>query len=153
MSGPETAPTGLQDVFCTLTNFVPLLFPAHPATTQINRFDAAIALVTDTSLISKGTIFGIPNYTPTILTAVPGMRVIKSGRTSGVTRGIVTATRVNGVQVNYGTQASPLIATFNDWKADRSAVRRRRTDNDRLRYRRRVPAVPGLSGVDWITPG
>lgn len=45
---------------------------------------------------------------------VPGMRVIKSGRTTGVTTGVVTATRVNGVQVNYGTRISPRIATFND---------------------------------------
>ena len=48
------------------------------------------------------------------MTAVPGMRVIKSGRTTGLTTGIVTATRVNGTQVNYGTRIAPRIATFND---------------------------------------
>lgn len=112
--GPEKSPINPEDVFASLSSFVPLLFPTHPSSTPTNRFDAAIAIVSDPSLIITGKILDINKYVPTIGTAVPGMRVIKSGRTTGVTHGIVTATRVNGVQVNYGTQASPFIATFND---------------------------------------
>ncbi|HEX2887347.1 hypothetical protein [Vineibacter terrae] len=41
------------------------------------------------------------------------MAVIKSGRTTGVTQGFVSAVAVNGVNVNYGTQTAPVIATFN----------------------------------------
>jgi hypothetical protein len=76
----------------------------------VNVFEAAIAIVADEKLIRKAKLLGISKYVPKTGVAVPGMRVIKSGRTTGV----VTATRVNGVQVNYGTNASPRIATFND---------------------------------------
>lgn len=112
--GPEVEPTTPDDVFAALSAFVPLQFPQTRLTPVANVFDAAIAMVADESLIRTGTLLGIDKYEPKIGVAVPGMRVIKSGRTTGVTRGIVTATRVNGVQVNYGTRTAPRIATFND---------------------------------------
>ena len=46
--------------------------------------------------------------------ARPGLAVTKAGRTTGVTRGVVRAVRVRGVQVNYGTRQSPLLATFDN---------------------------------------
>lgn len=112
--GPEVEPAKPGDVFAALSAFIPIQFPAsrlHPVT---NRFDAAIAVVADLNLIQRGQIFGINNYTPKLATAVPGMPVIKSGRTTGVTTGVVTAINVDRVQINYGTQTSPRIATFND---------------------------------------
>lgn len=112
--GAETAPIDPEDVFAALSNFIPLQFSMHPSSTPVNRFDAAIALVSDPGQVCTGEILGIDKYTPQVLAAVPGMRVVKSGRTTGVTHGIVTATRVNGVQVNYGTHTAPLIAAFND---------------------------------------
>jgi hypothetical protein len=112
--GPEVAPTNPGDVFAALSSFVPIQFPATRLNPVVNRLDCAIAIVTDKRAIKTGRIFGITRFTPTVLTPVPGMRVIKSGRTSGVTTGIVTATRVNGVQINYGTRTAPRIATFND---------------------------------------
>lgn len=112
--GAETMPTTHTDVFCTLSDYISLEFPSPAFMTPINFFDAAIAVVGDIDLISKGKILGIQNYTPKILAAVPGMHVIKSGRTTGISRGVVTATQLNGVQVNYGTPSAPLITTFND---------------------------------------
>ncbi len=112
--GPEVAPTSPNDVFAALSAFIPIQFPATRIDPVVNVFDAAIAVVADESLIRKGAILGIDKYEPKVAAAVPGMRVIKSGRTTGVTTGIVTATRVNGVQINYGTRTSPRIATFND---------------------------------------
>lgn len=112
--GPEVAPPGPGDVFAALSAFVPIQFPATRLNPVVNRLDCAIAIVTDRKAIRTGTIFGVKKFTPQVLTPVPGMRVIKSGRTTGVTTGIVTATRVNGVQINYGTQSAPRIATFND---------------------------------------
>ena len=112
--GPEVAPTNPGDVFAALSAFIPLQFPTTRLNPVMNRSDAAMAVVTDTALIRQGQMFGITQYTPRLLDAVPGMRVTKSGRTTGVTTGIVTATRVNGVQINYGTRTSPRIATFND---------------------------------------
>ena len=112
--GPEVVPTKPGDVFSALSSFIPLQFPQARIAPVVNVFDAAIAIVAEENLIKKGKLLGISKYVPKVGVAVPGMRVIKSGRTTGVTTGIVTATRVNGVQVNYGTNASPRIATFND---------------------------------------
>src|SRR5262249_17003335 len=78
-----------------------------------NVIDAAIAGVT-TPQVVLATMLNIPNYTPQLLAPVPGMRVTKAGRTTGVTTGIIRAIRVPGVQVNYGTQQQPHIATFDN---------------------------------------
>lgn len=112
--GPEVGPTQQGDVIAALSAFVPIQFPTGGSAPVVNRLDAAIAVVADSSLIRTGRMLGINNYTPQLLAPVPGMHVIKSGRTTGVTRGIVTATRVNGVVVNYGSRTSPRLATFND---------------------------------------
>jgi hypothetical protein len=112
--GPEVEPSKPGDVFAALSSFIPLQFSNGRLDPVVNVLDAAIAIVADERLIKKGSILGIKNYNPQLGVAVPGMRVIKSGRTTGVTTGIVTATRVNGVQINYGTRTSLRIATFND---------------------------------------
>jgi hypothetical protein len=112
--GPEVGPTNPNDVFAALSAFIPIQFPTSRLEPVTNRFDAAIAIVADLNLIRRGRMFQINNYNPQLATAVPGMRVTKSGRTTGVTTGIVTAVNVDRVQVNYGTRTSPRIATFND---------------------------------------
>jgi hypothetical protein len=112
--GPEIEPTRPGDVFAALSAFIPIQFPASRLNPVTNRFDAAIAVVSDLSLIRRGRMFGINNYTPQLATPLPGMRVIKSGRTTGVTTGRITAVDVDREQVNYGTRTSPRIATFND---------------------------------------
>ena len=112
--GPETGLGGSADVFAALSEFVPIQFPTGRTTAVRNRLDAAIAVVSDLSLIRQGRMFGIARYVPELATPVPGMPVIKSGRTTGVTTGSVLATRVNGVQVNYGTRTGPRLATFDD---------------------------------------
>lgn len=102
------------DVFARLADFDLIRFPDVGGVTPRNRMDAAIAAITSSKLVRRGTIFGIPNYTPQLLAARPAMRVTKSGRTTGVTTGRVTAIRVNGVTVNYGTQQNPIIGTFDN---------------------------------------
>lgn len=51
-------------------------------------------------------------------TAVSGRmsvsRVIKRGRTTGVTRGTVSAFELDGIQIDYGTRNDPAIVTFDD---------------------------------------
>lgn len=101
--GPETGPTNPANVFAALSEFIPIRFPSARFNRETNRFDAAIARVTDLRLIRQGAMLNIANYRPVIAVPQPGMAVIKSGRTTGVTRGRVTAVGVNGVQVNYGT--------------------------------------------------
>ncbi len=41
-------------------------------------------------------------------------RVIKRGRTTGVTRGVVTAFELDGIQIDYGTPSDPAVVTFDD---------------------------------------
>lgn len=102
-----------NDVFARLSQIEPIQFPTGGVTPR-NRMDAAIAGITQASLVQTGKIFGIANYNPTLLAARPAMQVTKSGRTTAVTQGTVTAIRVNGVTVNYGTQQSPRIAVFDN---------------------------------------
>jgi len=103
----------LTDVFARLTSFetIQLASPANPFPGR-NRIDAAIARVSNLTLVRTGSMFGISNYTPSLKAPLPGMTVTKSGRTTGVTAGRISAIRVNGVRVNYGTQSAPLIGTF-----------------------------------------
>jgi hypothetical protein len=112
--GPETVPTDPEDAFAVLSNFLPVRFPTTRFERVINLFDAAIARVTDVGLISQSKILGIDNYSPNLDAPVPGTRVKKSGRTTGVTTGVITGVNVNPIQVNYGTQANPRIAIFDD---------------------------------------
>ena len=112
--GPETGVSSPADVFAALSEFVRIDFPKDRFAREDNQFDAAIAGVTDMGAVKLGKILGIPNYNPVIADPVPGMEVIKSGRTTGVTTGHVTAVGVHGVQINYGSEANPIIATFND---------------------------------------
>jgi hypothetical protein len=111
--GPETGPSSPGDAFASLSEFIPIRFPTGRFSREANRFDAAIARVSDLKAIKQGTMLGI-DYDPKLSTPQPGMQVMKSGRTTGVTHGVITATGVNSVQVNYGTRTNPIIATFND---------------------------------------
>lgn len=113
--GPEVPPflTQPQDTLAVLHTAIPLHFPTGDIDPVVNRFDAAIANVTDGDIIERGRIFDLPQYDPSrVVSLEPGMRVVKSGRTTGVTHGIVTATNVTGVQINYGTAQVPRIAIF-----------------------------------------
>jgi hypothetical protein len=101
------------DVIATLSDFEPLLFPS-PGSQPRNVMDAAVAAVTDTSKVRVGRILGISRYTPTLRAPRPGMAVTKAGRTTGVTTGVITAVRVRGVTVNYGTRQNPVVATFDN---------------------------------------
>ena len=124
--GPEVPPfhTDPQDAFATLHTTIPIQFPAGSTQPVFNRFDAAIANVTNGQIIQRGSMFGmlrvgqpnpnnLPMYDPgRVVSPEPDMRVMKIGRTTGFTRGRITATNVQGVEVNYGTPQFPRIAVF-----------------------------------------
>ena len=103
--------------FARLSNFEPIHITSqsNPFPPR-NRMDAALARVTDLSQIQTGSMFRLPGYSPQLIATQPGMRVVKSGRTTGVTTGaaagMTTAMRVNNLQVNYGTLQRPLIGIF-----------------------------------------
>ncbi|PSL79708.1 hypothetical protein C7T35_36290 [Variovorax sp. WS11] len=112
---PFTQPfsAGAADTIATLSSFEPILFPA-PGSQPRNVIDAAIAVVTEPKKVKTGSMLNIKKYTPHLLAPRPGMVVTKAGRTTGVTGGMIRAIRVRGVQVNYGTQQAPIIATFDN---------------------------------------
>ena len=124
--GPEVPPflTDPQDTFATLHTTIPIEFPASSSQPVFNRFDAALANVTNGQMIQLGSMFGMiragqpnPNNAPVydpgrVVSPEPDMRVVKMGRTTGFTRGRITATNVQGVEVNYGTPQFPRIAVF-----------------------------------------
>lgn len=103
-----------SNVFARLTMFARINLPTvSDPFPEINRMDAAIARVTDNSLVKTGAMFGISKFTPKLLAPQPSMKVTKSGRTTGVTKGTITATSMNGIQVNYAPKgARPIIGTF-----------------------------------------
>lgn len=103
---------GPQDVIARLSAFEPIRFPSMQTPNPRNRLDAAVAAVADPKLVRTGTMFGIAKYVPKLAAPRPGRAVTKAGRTTGVTKGLITAIRVNGVQVDYGTPQNPLIGTF-----------------------------------------
>ncbi|MDP9120523.1 MAG: hypothetical protein M3O15_04015 [Acidobacteriota bacterium] len=112
--GPEVAPTAPGDVFAALSAFTEVRFPDAQLGAVMNQLDAAVAIVSNLKAIKRGEIFGIQKYVPTLAAPLPGMRVTKSGRTTGVTTGIITATHVSGTQIDYGTRTAPRVATFTD---------------------------------------
>jgi hypothetical protein len=120
--GPEVPPfvTNQADVFASLSTFIPIHFPNGPNDPVLNRFDAAIAIVTGEAQITPGAILGLPaagapGFDPSLLRAPePNMRVMKVGRTTGFTRGIITATNVQGTQINYGSVQMPRITVFRE---------------------------------------
>jgi hypothetical protein len=73
----------------TVANYVP------QTTTTPNRVDAAIASTTDS--LSSSTILGIGQPTPEIGTAYLGEPVTKSGRSTGVTAGVVIGINCQGI--------------------------------------------------------
>jgi len=124
--GPEVPPfvTDPENAFASLHTAIPLQFPSGATQPVFNRFDAAIANVTNGDIIERGSMFGMlrtgqpnpnnrPVYDPSrVVSPEPDMRVMKMGRTTGFTRGTITATNVQGVQVDYGTQGFPRLAVF-----------------------------------------
>jgi hypothetical protein len=105
--------TNPADVVASLSDFEPIRFPA-PGSQPRNVIDAAIAGVADPGQVAIGRMLNIANYNPQLLAARPGMAVIKSGRTTGVTTGTIRAIRVRGALVNFGTRQNPIIATFDN---------------------------------------
>lgn len=179
--GSEVTPSGPGEVFAELSAFTPVQFPTGQSGPVLNQLDAATAAVADPGLVELGTIFGIKAYDPQLAAPLPGMQVTKSGRTTGVTTGIITGLHIGPVQINYGTSSSPRIATFSDainvvgdttapfQCARRLGLRHRRPryepaggtavcrcpdEYDRVRPRRRVQPISGLSGLRrWSVPG
>ena len=88
-----------------LLDFVPLKLSGA------NHVDAAIAVVDKSIALTPKTLPGLGAFTvPNVELATPGMKVLKIGRTTGLTRGEITATEMDHVAVDYDIG----VASFDD---------------------------------------
>lgn len=111
--GAEAGPTAADDCFARLAATIPIAFPAPGAAPATNRFDAALARVDDPADVAPAHLWDGTPYDPSRLRPpVPGLRVIKVGRTTGITHGRIAAVAVAGLRVDYGLAGQPRVATF-----------------------------------------
>jgi hypothetical protein len=104
--GPFAGGQFPSDAVATLDRFEPIVLSAFPNPPGYNLVDAVVARPHESRLITPSIIgLAMPSG---ISQAVPGMAVIKAGRTTEVTVGVVLATNVT-VAVGYGADG---IGTF-----------------------------------------
>jgi hypothetical protein len=86
------------------------------STTKRDGVDAALALFSDeVEEFYPWHYDGIGSIRPDPITDRYSVRrVLKRGRTTGLTRGEVSAFELDGVQIDYGTAARPKVVTFDD---------------------------------------
>jgi len=80
--------------------------------TGANHVDGAIAVVDDSIALKPNELPGVGAFTipPPDIAIVPGMKVMKLGRTTGLTHGEIVATELDDIVVDYPTGT----ATFDD---------------------------------------
>jgi hypothetical protein len=93
---------GQAGIVASLSDFVKIRFKKGRAI-PLNAVDAAIAVVVDGAVDSNGGILDIGEVSSAIASAELGQAVQKSGRTTGQTKGIVTAIDVT-VDVGYSKE-------------------------------------------------
>jgi hypothetical protein len=96
-----TCSKDLGDTVADLTAFVQIRFKSKK-TIPTNSIDAAIAQVKPTRVDPTGAILDIGEISKTPLEAAVGLGVKKSGRTTGLTTGTISAVHVT-VDVSYGS--------------------------------------------------
>ena len=89
-----------SEAVADLSDFVTILFKAKK-TTPLNTVDAAIAQVRSGKVATNGSILDIGTLSNQTATDQVGCAVQKSGRTTGLTTGTISAVNVT-VDVNYG---------------------------------------------------
>ena len=86
----------------SLSNWVPISFKALPVGRPNNTVDAAIAQTDPIEVDASGSILDIGVIDPVPATAAVDMPVMKSGRTTGLTHGVVAAVDVS-IAVGYSS--------------------------------------------------
>jgi hypothetical protein len=92
------------DIVANLSEFIPILFKTK-GTMPPNAVDAAIARVRADYVDSTGFILEIGTLSSDTVEPILGMAVKKSGRTTGLTRGTISAIDVT-VDISYGSGKS-----------------------------------------------
>ena len=92
------------DIVANLSEFIPILFKTK-GTMPPNAVDAAIARVRADYVDSTGFVLDIGTLSSDTVEPILGMAVKKSGRTTGLTRGTISAIDVT-VDISYGSGKS-----------------------------------------------
>jgi hypothetical protein len=100
--GPFDGGVSPSDAIGTLAALEPINYSLFAN----NRIDAALAMTDDVDYRTPGDGYGAPRTTP--VTAVPGMKVKKYGRTTGLTRGTVQTINAT-VNVRYKNDVARFI--------------------------------------------
>jgi hypothetical protein len=102
------------DAVADLFDFVPIMFKGKKAA-PTNTVDAAIAQVKMNAVKSTGEILDIGRISNLTLEAALGLAVKKSGRTTGLTRGTISALDVT-VDVSYDSRKTArFVHQFNEY--------------------------------------
>ncbi|MEM7083186.1 MAG: hypothetical protein AAF465_10665 [Pseudomonadota bacterium] len=108
--GPLDAGQATPKIVGLLDRYIPL------SKTKVDGVDAALATFSEEVEFFEPWDYsgiGVIDKTP-MSDRFAVSRVIKRGRTTGVTRGTVSAFELDGIQLNYGSESDPAIVTFND---------------------------------------
>lgn len=110
-TGQSTTPTGFAAILAALINLISSLFearsstpPPPPSTPAGNRVDAALALLV-AGISADPNIVDLGSPPAGVIEPQLGMKVFKSGRTSGVTEATITQLDVTA-DVRYGDQTA-----------------------------------------------
>lgn len=109
--GPTDGGVKASNVIGVLDRYVPISFQ------RANLIDAAIAELFHDQELYMGWTEALPGRVTgqrRLEVADLGTTVAKVGRTTGVTRGLVTQVEIDRLMVNMGTQSSPRHASFSD---------------------------------------
>lgn len=108
--GPADVSGGKFSVIGRLDQWFPL------STTGTASFDVAIARFSESvAFFEPWSYQGIGTIKKSPVTdRFSVLRVTKRGRTTGVTRGVVSAFELDGVQIDYGTASHPGVVTYDD---------------------------------------
>ena len=99
------------DTIGVLYDYVPLSFTTSCTVNTCNRIDAAIAEVTGTYVINATTSEGYGTPRDETIEPYVGMKVMKYGRTTGLSYGYIDSVSAT-VDVNYGTTSNTNYARF-----------------------------------------
>jgi len=108
--GPADATSGAPTIVGLLDKYYPM------SKVKRDGVDAALATFTEeVDFFEPWDYAGIGRIKKTpVSDRFAVSRVIKKGRTTGVTRGVVTAFELDGIQINYGSRSDPAVVTFDD---------------------------------------
>jgi hypothetical protein len=112
VQGEAISQPGLVDTQCKIPRSVGNFTVASPISDNV---DAAIAELIDGTMNAAGTIMGVGTPSPQTAIPAPKMQVIKSGRSTGITQGVIQSYPTE-IKVNYSSGCQSATVGLVDYK-------------------------------------